>query len=301
MSPTRGAACRRGAQPRRAEVHGVVTFYHDFRRAPAGRHVVKLCRAEACQARGGAAIERAAIERLGVAMGATRADGQVTLEPVYCLGLCASGPNALVDGVPVVAARRRAALDRHRRAGGGMTGSSSPATWPRSRSAPTRWPSASPRAGAEVVRTGSRGLFALEPLVEVETPEGRIGYRAGRRRTMSRRCSPAAHPNRLGDDRGAALLRRAAALHLRPLRRDRSARLDDYRAHGGWAGLDAARALAPQAGRRRGQGHRACAAAAGRASRPGSSGRPCRRAGPTRNTSSATPTRATAAPSPTGC
>lgn len=85
----------------RADVHGVVTFYHDFRRRPAGRHVVKLCRAESCQARGGRAIEQAAIERLGVPMGATRADGQVTLEPVYCLGLCATGPNATVDGVPV--------------------------------------------------------------------------------------------------------------------------------------------------------------------------------------------------------
>jgi formate dehydrogenase subunit gamma len=85
----------------RAEVHGVVTFYHDFRRAPAGAHVVRICRAEACQARGGAAIEAAAAERLGVAMGATRADGQVTLEPVFCLGLCATGPNAMVDGRPV--------------------------------------------------------------------------------------------------------------------------------------------------------------------------------------------------------
>jgi len=85
----------------RADVHGVVTFYHDFRRRPAGRHVVKLCRAESCQARGGNAIEQAAIERLGVAMGATSADGRVTLEPVYCLGLCATGPNAMVDGVPV--------------------------------------------------------------------------------------------------------------------------------------------------------------------------------------------------------
>lgn len=85
----------------RAEVHGVVTFYHDFRRAPAGVHIVKLCRAEACQARGGAAIELAAAERLGVAMGNTRADGRVTLEPTFCLGLCATGPNALVDGRPV--------------------------------------------------------------------------------------------------------------------------------------------------------------------------------------------------------
>jgi len=85
----------------RADVHGVVTFYHDFRRRPAGRHIVKLCRAESCQARGGRAIEQAAIERLGVAMGATSVDGRVTLQPVYCLGLCATGPNAMVDGVPV--------------------------------------------------------------------------------------------------------------------------------------------------------------------------------------------------------
>lgn len=85
----------------RAEVHGVISFYHDFRRAPAGRHIVKICRAEACQARGGSAIEAAAAERLGVAMGGTRPDGAVTLEPVYCLGLCATGPNAMVDGVPM--------------------------------------------------------------------------------------------------------------------------------------------------------------------------------------------------------
>jgi formate dehydrogenase subunit gamma len=94
-----------------ADVHGVITFYHDFRRRPAGRHVVQLCRAESCQSRGGQAIEAAAADRLGVAMGATRADGQVTLEAVYCLGLCAVGPNALVDGRPV-ARIDRAALDR---------------------------------------------------------------------------------------------------------------------------------------------------------------------------------------------
>ena len=85
----------------RADVHGVISFYPDFRREPPGAHVVKLCRAESCQARGGAAIEAAMMARLGVAMGGTTADGQVTLEPVYCLGLCAIGPNALVDGRPV--------------------------------------------------------------------------------------------------------------------------------------------------------------------------------------------------------
>lgn len=95
----------------RAEVHGVVTFYHDFRRSPAGRHVVKLCRAESCQARGGAAIEAAVVERLGVPMGGTRDDGLVTLEAVYCLGLCAIGPSALVDGHPM-ARLNAAAVDR---------------------------------------------------------------------------------------------------------------------------------------------------------------------------------------------
>jgi formate dehydrogenase subunit gamma len=85
----------------RADVHGVITFYHDYRRKPAGRHVVKICRAEACQARGGVAVAAAAAEKLGVTMGETRTDGQVTLEAIYCIGLCASGPAALVDGVPV--------------------------------------------------------------------------------------------------------------------------------------------------------------------------------------------------------
>lgn len=94
-------AIAHGLNLSRAEVHGVVTFYHDFRRAPPARHVVKLCRAEACQARGAAAIEAEAARRLGVAMGQARPDGEVALEPVYCLGLCATGPNAMVDGRPV--------------------------------------------------------------------------------------------------------------------------------------------------------------------------------------------------------
>jgi len=82
----------------RAEVHGVVSFYHDFRTAPAGRHVVKLCRAEACQAMGAEALVARAEERLGIAMHETTRDGAVTLEPVFCLGLCACGPAAMIDG-----------------------------------------------------------------------------------------------------------------------------------------------------------------------------------------------------------
>jgi formate dehydrogenase subunit gamma len=94
----------------RAEVHGVVTFYHDFREAPAGRHVLKLCRAEACQSRGGDALAARAEGRLGTAMGTTTPDGSVTLEPVYCLGLCALAPSAMLDG-RVVARLDNTALD----------------------------------------------------------------------------------------------------------------------------------------------------------------------------------------------
>ena len=82
----------------RAEVHGVVTFYHDFRETPAGRHVVKLCRAEACKAVGADHLAEHAMARLGLNWHDTSADGAVTLEPVFCLGLCACGPAALVDG-----------------------------------------------------------------------------------------------------------------------------------------------------------------------------------------------------------
>jgi formate dehydrogenase subunit gamma len=82
----------------RAEVHGVFTFYHDFRDTPAGRHVVKLCRAEACQAVGCEALVPHAEKVFGTSFGATGADGRVTLEAVYCLGNCALGPAALVDG-----------------------------------------------------------------------------------------------------------------------------------------------------------------------------------------------------------
>ena len=82
----------------RAEVHGVVSFYHHFREQPAGQHTIRLCRAEACQAMNGDALAAYASRRLGVAFGATREDGKVTLEAVYCLGNCACAPSAMIDG-----------------------------------------------------------------------------------------------------------------------------------------------------------------------------------------------------------
>ncbi|MGU3537952.1 formate dehydrogenase subunit gamma [Methylobacterium sp. A54F] len=84
----------------RAEVHGCITFYHDFRSHPAAARTVKLCRAEACQAVGSNRLHGEILGRLQVDWHGTSASG-VTVEPVYCLGLCANGPAALVDGEPV--------------------------------------------------------------------------------------------------------------------------------------------------------------------------------------------------------
>jgi formate dehydrogenase subunit gamma len=82
----------------RAEVHGVVTFYHYFRRTPPGRHVVSLCQAEACQSMGAEGLTEHAKRRLGVDFHETTPDGRFSLEPIYCLGNCACSPAAIVDG-----------------------------------------------------------------------------------------------------------------------------------------------------------------------------------------------------------
>jgi len=82
----------------RAEVHGMLSFYHYFRTQPPGRHVIQLCRAEACQAMGARALEAHAKRKLGVDFHATTADGEFTLEPVYCLGNCACSPSVMIDG-----------------------------------------------------------------------------------------------------------------------------------------------------------------------------------------------------------
>lgn len=81
----------------RAEVHGVMSFYHDFRTEPAGEHTVHLCRAEACQAMGARELERHVRERLGIGFGETTPNGMFSLEPVYCLGNCACPPSLRID------------------------------------------------------------------------------------------------------------------------------------------------------------------------------------------------------------
>jgi formate dehydrogenase subunit gamma len=85
----------------RAEVFGCLSFYHDFRRTPAGRHELKLCRAEACQAMGADALHTSVLRDLETDWHGTTSDGAVTVEPVFCLGLCACGPAAMLDGAPL--------------------------------------------------------------------------------------------------------------------------------------------------------------------------------------------------------
>lgn len=81
----------------RAEVHGVISFYHDFRTAPGGAHTVQICRAEACQAMGARALETQVKHALNIDYHQTTADGAITLEPVYCLGNCACSPSIRID------------------------------------------------------------------------------------------------------------------------------------------------------------------------------------------------------------
>ena len=81
----------------RAEVHGVISFYHDFRDAPAGRHVLKICRAEACQSMGADSLAESTFRKLGIGWHDTTRNGAVTVEPVYCLGLCACAPAVMLD------------------------------------------------------------------------------------------------------------------------------------------------------------------------------------------------------------
>jgi formate dehydrogenase subunit gamma len=86
-----------GLNVSRADVHGVITYYHFFRQHPAGQHIIQICRAEACQARGCESLAAHAKELLGCDFHGTTDDGRFSLETVYCLGQCASGPAIQID------------------------------------------------------------------------------------------------------------------------------------------------------------------------------------------------------------
>jgi formate dehydrogenase iron-sulfur subunit len=224
----------------RAEVHGVISFYHDFRSAPAEGRVVKLCRAEACQARGVDAVA-AELERDGVAT-----------EAIYCLGLCAIGPSALVDGQPVAGVRNAADLaPRASPSPPRLAAASAPRVFVSGDMASVALGSDAVSAalaatGAAVVRTGSHGLFAIEPLVEVETAEGRIGYGPVAADEVGQ-VLDSTHPNRLGDVAALPFFARQQRFTFARCGITDPLSFADYETHGGWAGLDAARDMSPQA------------------------------------------------------
>ncbi len=156
----------------RAELHGVISFYHDFREDPAGRHVVRICRAEACQSIGANGVAEATLAKLGIGWHGTTANGAVTIEPVYCLGLCACGPAAMVDDRVV------GRVDNDRNGGASAGGGRMKIYVPMDSAAKALGADAvadailaeASRRGltVELVRNGTRGMIWLEPLVEVE-------------------------------------------------------------------------------------------------------------------------------------
>jgi formate dehydrogenase subunit gamma len=98
VPPSAVPAIARGLNLSRADVHGVISFYHGFRTTPPGRHVVQICRAEACQAMGSRALEDSARARLAIDFAETTPDRAVSLEGVYCFGNCACAPTVMIDG-----------------------------------------------------------------------------------------------------------------------------------------------------------------------------------------------------------
>ncbi|GAB2489638.1 hypothetical protein GCM10027082_45800 [Comamonas humi] len=268
----------------RAEVHGVVSYYPHFRSAPPGRRVVQICRAEACQSRGADALAQQAEQLLGCAQHATRADGSVTLEPVYCLGLCAQSPALMVDGHDVHAHLTPARLaelaqqwlqpDFEPKTGFDEMGKAPAAIKsdnkdtaagirlyvPRDAAALAAGADAVAEALArecaargqavEIVRNGSRGLLWLEPLLEVETPAGRVAYgpvAAGDVPGLFDAGLLQGRPHALchGPTEAIPYLARQERLTFARVGITDPLSLADYEAHGGWRGLRRAAAMAP--------------------------------------------------------
>jgi len=250
----------------RAEIHGVISFYHDFRRAPPipGR-VIKLCRAEACQARGCEALADQA-QRQGM-----------VLETAYCLGNCALGPNALVDGELVgqldVAKLTALSVSPARidpaRTDPARTDQHTSATAPNGAvrvyipidaaalsvgaeavAQAIRREAARRGTPVEIVRNGTRGLLWLEPLVEVQTPAGRIAYGPVAAADVSALfeagfLSGGTHALGLGPTEELDWLKRQQRLTFARIGIVDPLSIADYRAHGGLLGLERALAMAP--------------------------------------------------------
>ena len=304
----------------RAEVHGVISFYHHFRRQPPGRHIVQVCQAEACRSRGAEALMAHARTRLGCAERERSADGEFTLQAVYCLGQCASAPAMMIDDrvharmtapqfdqvVHALAPAAAVSPDPALRAtlSGEERGEGTPAAGSETPPAAALSPLASrdgglargtdeasggstispasacvtvyvPRdstaltVGADevaasihrqaralgvpvnLVRNGSRGAFWLEPLVEVDTPEGRVGYGPVAAEDVPSLFATGfldggAHPRALGRVDELPWFASQQRLTFARIGRADPLSIADYEARGGFAGLRRALAMAPR-------------------------------------------------------
>jgi formate dehydrogenase iron-sulfur subunit len=257
----------------RAEVHGVITFYHHFRRRPPGRRVVQICQAEACRSMGAKSLLAHARARLGCGPHERSADGEFSLETVYCLGQCANAPAVMIDDR--VHARMTAQRFDQRIAGAeaprapathaavtARSGSSITVYVPRDSSAlavgadqvaaAVAAQAAARDIAITLVRNGSRGLFWLEPLVEVGSSSGRIGYGPVSIDDVAALfdhgfLDGGAHPLRLGRVDDLPWLKSQQRLTFARIGLADPRSLADYEAHDGNTGLRRALAMQPAA------------------------------------------------------
>ena len=257
----------------RAEVHGCLTFYHYFRGTPGGRHVVHLCRAEACQAVGAVELETHAKQSLGIDYHGTTADGAIRLEPVYCLGNCALGPSLMIDEQlkgRVSIPRFDALMSAARHATAVTMNTAGLSTVPHAIKVYVPRDAAALGVGAEetaqailaeakrrgvnidLVRNGSRGLLWLEPLVEVATLAGRVAYGPVQAHDVASlfdaefthgRPHPLAH----GRTEELPYLKNQERLTFARVGITDPRSLDEYVAHGGYRGLRAALSMESEA------------------------------------------------------
>ena len=242
-----------------AEVHGVISFYHDFRTEPPAGPVVQVCRAEACQARGGREVwESAQAAAIGE---------DIEVREVFCLGNCALGPAVMIDGhlhanvdaadvvgLVSVTARRRAVL-ADSIPSEGLAPDETIVYVPRDAAARSVGADEvaallAVQPGVRVVRNGSRGMLWLEPMIEVATPQGRVAYGPVHVDDVpgllaADLLSGGDHPLRLGLTEQLDWMRRQQRVTFQRVGVIDPVDADDYAAHGGTAGLRRALSMSP--------------------------------------------------------
>lgn len=261
----------------RAEVHGVISFYHYFKTTPPGRHIVQVCRAESCQSMGGRDLESHAKTTLNIDYHQTTADGAITLEPVYCLGNCAASPALRIDSKIYASVTPNAfdglihglqepipePIQSHQKVANSIGATALHRVFvPRDTTAISlgsdvvaeRLESSAAELGLPVTlaRNGSRGLYYLEPMIEVETERGRIAYGPVKPEDVDSLITAAFwrgnpdHPLYLGLTEEIPFLSNQQRLTFSRVGLVEPHSIESYQAHDGYSGLRNALGLQPQ-------------------------------------------------------